>query len=181
MEFPVETTVYQRYKWALDYNSKIGFHTKVTENENMVNGLQWEGVKSNGLPTPVFNIEKRIMGYKIAALSSQRVKAVYGIEGVSQYGKDNEFVDESALADMELSEVADLMSGNAEIRWEKLKMDSLVRRWLRDGFVTGDMFAHTYWDDTIRTGQKAKGDLVTERVHGGNVFFGNPSEPDPQK
>lgn len=181
MEMPVETTVYQRYKWALDYNSKIGFHTKVTENENMVNGLQWEGVKSNGLPTPVFNIEKRIMDYKIAALSSQRVKAVYGIEGVSQYGKDNEFVDESALQDMELSEVADLMSGNAEIRWEKLKMDSLVRRWLRDGFVTGDMFAHTYWDDTIRTGQKAKGDLVTERVHAGNVFFGNPSEPDPQK
>ena len=43
------------------------------------------------------------------------------------------------------------------------------------------MCAHTYWDDTIKTGQKAKGDFITERVHSGNVFFGNPNEPNPQK
>ena len=89
--------------------------------------------------------------------------------------------DESVMAEVELGEMARLLSGNAEVRWEKLKMDSMVRRFLRDGFVTGDMCAHTYWDDTIKTGQKAKGDFVTERVHSGNVFFGNPNERDPQK
>lgn len=169
------TVAHSRFKWSLDYNSKIGYHAKVTENENMINGLQWEGVKSNGLPTPVFNIEKRIMDYKVSACASQRVKAVYGIEGISQYG------DDVTQEETELSEVASLMSGNAEVRWEKLKMDFMIRRWLRDGFITGDMFAHTYWDSSVRTGQKIKGDLVTERVHGGNVFFGNPNDPDAQK
>lgn len=168
------TVAHSRFKWALDYNNKIGYHTKVTENENMVSGLQWEGVKSNGLSTPVFNIEKRIMDYKIAACASQRVKAVYGIEGISQYG------DDVSQDEIELGEIARLMSGNAEVRWEKLKMDFMIRKWLRDGFVTGDMFAHTYWDDSIKTGQKIRGDFVTERVHGGNVFFGNPNDPNPQ-
>lgn len=175
-----KTIAHQRYQWAEKYNTSIGYHDKVTENENMIGGNQWEGVVSNGLPTPVFNIEKRIMDYKVSACASQKVKAVYGIEGVSQYGVDSKDLTDDELRDMELAEVANLMSGNAEVRWEKLKMDYLIRRWLRDGFVTGDMFAHTYWDTSIKTGQKAKGDFVTERVHGSNVFFGNPADSDPQ-
>ena len=176
------TIAHKRFMSAYDYNVKLGYYDKTTENENYVNGEQWTNVKSNGLPTPVFNIEKRIMDYKIAALSSQRVKAVYGIEGITQHGEVDplEMTDE-ILTEIELGEVAKLMSGNAEVRWEKLKMDSKIRRWLRDGFVTGDMCAHVFWDETIKTGQKAKGDFVTERVHGGNVFFGNPNEPNPQK
>lgn len=176
------TIAHGRFMSAYDYNVKLGYYDKTTENENYVNGEQWTNVRSNGLPTPVFNIEKRIMDYKIAALSSQRVKAVYGIEGITQHGDiDPNETDPTILAEAELGEVARLMSGNAEVLWEKQKMDSKVRRWLRDGFVTGDMCAHVYWDETVKTGQKAKGDFVTERVHGGNVFFGNPNEPDVQK
>ena len=176
------TLIYKRYKSGYDYNLKIGYYTKVTENENYINGEQWLNVQSNGLPTPVFNIEKRIMDYKIAALSSQKVKAVYGIEGITQHGdREPDVVDEAYLIEQELNEVAKLMSGNAEVRWEKLKMDSLVRRWLRDGFVTGDMFAHVYWDANLKTGQKAKGDFVTERISGSNVIFGNPNEPSVEK
>lgn len=179
---PITTVAHRRYAAGYAYNQKLGYYAKTTENENYINGEQWIGVQHNGLPTPVFNIEKRIMDYKVAALSSQRVKAVYGIEGITQHGSaDPAELDEQALSEMELDDVAKLMSGNAEVLWEKNKMDSKVRRWLRDGFVTGDMCAHVYWDETIKTGQKAKGDFVTERVHGGNVFFGNPNEPNVQK
>lgn len=178
----ISTIAHRRFTDAYNYNQKLGYYAKATENENYINGEQWIGVQHNGLPTPVFNIEKRIMDYKIAALSSQKVKAVYGLEGVTQYGDISGIdVDEKILKEMELGEVAKLLSGNAEVRWEKMKMDSMLRRLLRDGFVTGDMCTHTYWDDSIKTGQKAKGDFVTERVNGGNVFFGNPNEPNVQK
>ena len=183
MDLPIETIAHRRFKAAYNYNQKINYYNRISENENYINGFQWGDTVKGNVPTPVFNIEKRIMDYKIAALSSQKVKAVYGIEGVTQYGEitDEMRQDESVMAEVELGEMARLLSGNAEVRWEKLKMDSMLRRFLRDGFVTGDMCAHTYWDDTIKTGQKAKGDFVTERVHSGNVFFGNPNEPDPQK
>ncbi len=179
---PITTIAHRRYSAGYAFNNRLGYYTRTTENENYINGEQWIGVQHNGLPTPVFNVEKRIMDYKISALSSQRVKAIYGIEGITQHGDtDVNEMSEEQLSERDLGEVAKIMSGNAEVRWEKLKMDSKVRRWLRDGFVTGDMCAHTYWDETIKTGQKAKGDFVTERVHGGNVFFGNPNEPDAQK
>lgn len=179
---PITTVAHRRYSAGYAYNQKLGYYAKTTENENYINGEQWVGVQHNGLPTPVFNVEKRIMDYKIAALSSQRVKAVYGIEGVTQHGEvDPSQIDEGMMTEMELNDIAKLMSGNAEVAWEKQKMDSKIRRWLRDGFVTGDMCAHVYWDDSIKTGQKAKGDFVTERVHGGNIFFGNPNEPNIQK
>jgi hypothetical protein len=179
---PITTVAHRRYSAGYAYNQKLGYYAKTTENENYINGEQWIGVQHNGLPTPVFNIEKRIMDYKVAALSSQRVKAVYGIEGITQHGEiDESEIDENVLSEMELNDIAKLMSGNAEVLWEKQKMDSKIRRWLRDGFVTGDMCAHVYWDETVKTGQKAKGDIRTERVHGGNMFFGNPNEPNVQK
>ena len=177
------TLAHKRYESGYRYCQEIGFYSTVTENENYINGEQWGNVESNGLPTPVFNLEKRIMDYKISALASQRIKAVYGIEGVSQYPLDfvNETQDEQVEKELRLNGVAKMMSGNAEIRWERLKMDSLFRKWLRDGFVTGDFCAHTYWDSTIKTGSKFKGDIVTERVHPSCVFFGNPNEQNAQK
>ena len=43
------------------------------------------------------------------------------------------------------------------------------------------MCCYTYWDPDIKTGQKSKGDFVSERSFGGNVFFGNPNERNIQK
>lgn len=169
------TLAYSRYLAGYDYNLKMNYYSKATENENMINGDQWVGVNAGDLPTPVFNIEKRVMDYKIAAIMSQKIKGVYSIEGISQYGEDE------TEAERHLNEVANLMSGNAEIMWEKLKMDAKLRLALRDGFQTGDMCCFTYWDPTVRTGQDYTGDFVSEIVFGGNVFFGNPNEADAQK
>lgn len=171
------TVAQQRYEAGYNYCQKIGYYATVNENENMFIGKQWEGVKAKGLSTPVFNIEKRIGEYKISALASQNIKAVYGIEGVSQYSETEEVPEE----ELELIRIAKLMSGNADVQWERLKMDAMGRRWLRDGFVTGDMCAYTYWDSSVETGSSVTGNYVTERVNGSNVFFGNPNEPDSQK
>ena len=38
----------------------IDLYENVQTNENFFIGKQWEGVRSNGLPTPVFNFLKRV-------------------------------------------------------------------------------------------------------------------------
>jgi hypothetical protein len=178
----IPTLAYNRYSAGYSYNLRLNYYNKITENENMVNGEQWVGVNAGDLPTPVFNLEKRIMDYKIASIMSQKVRGVYSVEGVSEYdlSKLDEITPEIEK-ELQLSEVAKLMTGNAEIMWERLKMDSLLREALRDGFTTGDMCCYTYWDPNIRTGQKSKGDFVSELAFGGNVFFGNPNERNIQK
>ena len=55
------TLAHKRYERGYRYCQEIGFYSTVTENENYINGEQWGNVESNGLPTPVFNLEKRIM------------------------------------------------------------------------------------------------------------------------
>ena len=78
MDLPIETIAHRRFNDAYNYTQKINYYNRTSENENYINGFQWGDTVKGNVPTPVFNIEKRIMDYKIAALSSQKVKAVYG-------------------------------------------------------------------------------------------------------
>ena len=60
MPFTEEWELYEKGK---EYNYSIGLYEKVNTNERFYRGDQWDNLKSSGLPTPVFNIFKRIIGY----------------------------------------------------------------------------------------------------------------------
>ena len=62
--------------WSLvddgqSYNSDIGYYQMVDQNEAFIRGDQWVGVVTNGLPTPCFNIIKRVRDYKVSYIMSQ--------------------------------------------------------------------------------------------------------------
>ena len=54
-------SVWNDYLKGVDYNNAVGLYSTVETNENFFIGKQWEGVVSNGLPTPVFNFIRRIV------------------------------------------------------------------------------------------------------------------------
>jgi hypothetical protein len=122
----------------------------------------------------VFNIIKRIINYYVASIMARKIKGQYSVENVPDAPEQPDGTEDPY--DEELRNVATLLSSSAELKWEKDKMDSLLRDALFDGANSGDMCAYVYWDSTIETGQDAKGDFVTELVDGGNVFFGNPND-----
>lgn len=158
---------FQLYHRGVDYNNRVNYYANVDMNIAFYKGDQWKGVQANGLPTPVFNIFKRVINYFIAAIMSQRVTGKYTVENMPTKPQND--------YQMQIKELTDKMSAYAEIKWEKDKMDTLLREALLDGALSGDMCAYTYWDGTIETGQEAQGDFVTELVDGGNVMFGNPN------
>ena len=47
-------SVWKEYEKGLAFKAQIGLFETVRVNENFFIGKQWEGVASNGLPTPVF-------------------------------------------------------------------------------------------------------------------------------
>jgi hypothetical protein len=67
-------SVWREYEKASDYNARIGLDATVKNNENFFIGKQWEGVASNGLPTPVFNFLKRVVLFTVASLTSSNTK-----------------------------------------------------------------------------------------------------------
>ena len=63
-------SVWREYEKMLAYNDSISLDDTVRVNENFFVGKQWEGVESNGLPTPVFNFLKRVTLFTVASITS---------------------------------------------------------------------------------------------------------------
>mgnify|MGYP000003549762 CR=1 FL=1 len=55
---PTPQKVSAEYQAGVQFNQGIQLYDCVNVNENFFIGKQWEGVHSNGLPTPVFNFLK---------------------------------------------------------------------------------------------------------------------------
>ena len=124
---------------------------------------QWEGVASNGLPTPQINILKRVALFTIASIVSDNVK-----------------VTAAALANtvgtMDYKETVRYVNDEFEAIFERNKIPSLVREFARNAAVDGDGCIYTYWDADAETGQEAKGQICSEIVENNRVYFGNPSD-----
>jgi len=165
-----EWSLYQRGK---DYHARINLVSNVDKTHRMYEGDQWHGVVSNGLPTPVFNLHKRLINYFIAAILSQAVKMQFSPENVPEESQDP--------ADMFAQMAAEIANDQCAELWERLKMASHMRHALRDAALSGDMAGWTFWNPDLETaasieGISPKGDIDFELVDNVNVFFGNPND-----
>lgn len=161
------TDVFKLYEAGKTYNNRLDYYSIVNSNEQMVYGDQWEGVKSNGLPTPSINILKPYVSYTTAFLTSTPLKINYSVENIETDTEDE--TEQSKL------DAINKLNKLTAAQWENNKIDDLLKDVINDGNVTGDMASYVYWDPNIETGNDIKGDYVTEIVDGVNVMFGNPN------
>lgn len=160
---PTPEIGWEFYERGIEYNDSIDLDDTVEANENFYIGKQWEGVQSNGLPTPVYNFIKRVVGFIVATITSDNIK-----------------VNASALAatanTQELFEPVKILNEEFDSLTEQNNITYLIREYARNAAVDGDGCTYTYWDDTVETGQEAKGAIRTELVENTRVFFGNPND-----
>ena len=157
---------WNEYENGKDYNIRLGLYEKVARNERFYRGDQWKGIGANNLPTPVFNIFKRVIDYYISNIMSDAT--------VLHYSNIRQSKDKGS------ADATELIGGIAKSRWDSLKMDSLLSNALLDCALCGEAVTYTYWDASIKTGQPFRGDFVTKLVENTNVFFGNPNIHDVQ-
>lgn len=156
------TEEWQLYEQGKEYHYSIGLYDRVNTNERFYRGDQWDGVQSGGLPTPVFNLFRRIIDYFTSTVLSGAVRM--------RFTPDMPSGDPVADAD-----AADRLNQITDYRWEKQKMDTLLANALRDAAISGDAVCYTYWDPTVKTGQAYTGDFVSTLIDNTNVFFGDPN------
>lgn len=151
------------YKKGLMYNDSVSLHETVSTNENFFIGRQWEGVKANGLPTPVFNILKRDVLFVVSSITSDALSvAASPIPG-------------SAETD-ETRREANILTGELGALAEVNELGSLARALARDAAVRGDGCLYCWWDPTVSLGGGRMGAVRTELVENTRVFFGNPND-----
>ena len=161
--------VSKEYEAGLSFNQGIELYDCVQTNENFFIGKQWEGVKSNGLPTPVFNFLKRVVLFSVANVSTDNLKL--HAKRMPSSGQMPAYMAE-LLADILNDQFASIFEFN--------KMGSCIREFCRNAAVDADGCTYTYWDSGVDTGQPSKGAIRTEVLMNTQVMFGNPNSRDVQ-
>ncbi len=160
---PTADSIFKEYDKGKGFNSQMNFEESVEVNEKFFIGRQWDGVQSNGLPTPVFNFLKRVVLFQVASILSDNIKMQASPLSVDT---DQRYMEQ----------VSEIVSNEFDALFEHNKIGSILREYMRNAAVDGDGCTYTYWDADVETGQAVKGAIVTEIIENTRVFFGNPNE-----
>ncbi len=201
------TQIYTEYKKGVEFKSSMGskgLYEQNKINERFYVGDQWYGAKcSNSRPLVRHNIIKRIGDYKMSVLLSGPINISYSAEGVPEtvgirdkvVAFRNKISTEGTISASNLTdgeEVALVMSAlndYQKVTAERLKLDILAEKALKNAYIGGTGIIYTYWDSSVSTGLYAddtktvaiKGDIVSEALQIENVYFGDPYTEDVQK
>jgi len=171
---PDKRIAWNLYQKGLMFNNYVKLDETVQANELFYIGKQWEGVISNGLPTPVYNFLKRVVGFIVSSITSDRITVL---------------ATQMAAAGIEDKEYADRIVAvvNAEFQslCERNNIPKMARTLARNAAVDGDGCLYSYWDPDVHTGMWVEGTEVMGAIkkmiiENDRVFFGNPQDRDVQ-
>ena len=117
-------SVWREYEKMLAYNESIQLDDTVRVNENFFVGKQWEGVESNGLPTPVFNFLKRVTLFTVASITSDRIKLLASPV-------------DSSSGDGRVVRAVDVVNAEFDALFEHNRLPTLIHEYLRNAAVDG--------------------------------------------
>lgn len=161
--------IWQEFEKGLDFNTQINLYDTVKRNEDFFIGKQWEGVQSNGLPTPVFNFIKRIILFLVASTATDNIKmSASPLSSTGIYGAET------------VEPLCDIVNAQFEALFEQNKVGKLTRDFMRNAAVDGDACLYSWFDTDVETGQAAKGAIRTELLENTRVLFGNPNNREVQ-
>ncbi len=201
--------VFAEYEQGVSYKAGLGargMYEQNRVNERFMVGDQWHGARcGNDRPLVRHNVIKRIGDYKMAVVGASPVTVNYSAEGVPNTlelrRRVHQVRDGFAAGGMlpsfgapipddeEINLVLSALSDYFRATAERVRLDELRERALRDAYVTGTGVLYTYWDESINTGlyadtarrQPIRGDIACEVLDIENVYFGDPSCDDIQK
>lgn len=167
---PTLEEVLKKFEKAFHFNQSINLYDQVKVNEDFFIGKQWEGVKSNGMPTPAINIFKRVVNFQVATITSENMSVqASGMPSTSRYTQK------------EVGKICEIVNHQLAAIMERNKIVAKNREFLRNAAVTGDGCLHYYFDPSVENGQPVKGEIQVEVLDNLRVHFGNPNNKDVQK
>lgn len=162
--------IFARFEKAFDFKQKIGLFDTVQVNENFFIGNQWEGVESNGLPTPTFNFLKQVVNFQVATITSDNmVLQASPLPGVS------------GRTTREIERITGIVNKQYAAIIERNRIVAKMREFLRNAAVDGDGCMYFWFDPTVKNGQRVSGEIAAEIVENTRVYFGNPNCREVQK
>lgn len=167
---PTHEEIQKQFEKCYAFNQEIGLYDQVEVNENFYIGNQWQGIDAMGLPTPTYNMFKRVINFQVSTITSDNL-TIRAIPMAST----------SAILMKELERIARIVSHQFAAIVKRNRIVAKNREFLRNAAVTGDGCMHFYFDPGIENGQEVKGEIVAEIIDNLRVHFGNPNCRDVQQ
>lgn len=161
---PTCAEINKRFEKAFDFKQQIGLFDTVQINEDFFVGKQWEGVQSNGLPTPTFNFLKQVVNFQVSTITSDNM-AIQATPLPSA----------SPLTAEEVEKITQVLNHQYAAILERNHFVFQLRQFMRNAAVDGDGCIYCWFDPKIENGQLVKGEIVTEIIENTRVHFGNPN------
>ncbi len=189
------TEIFNEYRAGCDAKSAIGnkgLFEQSRINERFYIGDQWHGARcGNDRPLVRHNIIKRIGEYKISQILSGTPTVTFSADGIPTAGKSDidllqRKTNQSALTAIpdndEVNYVMSAFDNYHKLTAERVKLQDLNERVLKNAYITGTSVLYTYWDSSVATGLYAdynrnvalKGDICCEVLNINDIVFGDP-------
>ncbi len=160
---PTFRSAWELYSHGRAFNEQLDLYNNVRTNEDFFIGKQWEGVRSNGLPTPVFNILKRDVCFVVSNITSDELNVRASPMAACGNSADS-------------AELARILNDEFDAIFERNNITCLTREFARDAAVRGDGCLYTYWDPDMDMGNGIHGGIRSETLDNTHVYFGNPND-----
>ena len=164
------TKDWRQYQIGIGHKNSLELYKTVDKNERFYTKRHWEGVRTNGLPAAVLPYAKRIVDFKVAMVTSDRVSMTFTPQGVSDDAND-----ELSLLQRK---IASQLTDYARTVAENTKLDEMNSNGLLDAAISGDMVSFWFWDESIDAGNGIMGDINGHLVDNVNVFLGDVNTPE---
>ena len=164
------TKDWRQYQIGIGHKNSLELYKTVDKNERFYTKRHWEGVRTNGLPAAVLPYAKRVVDFKVAMVTSDRVSMTFTPQGVSDDAND-----ELSLLQRK---IASQLTDYARTVAENTKFDEMNSNGLLDAAISGDMVSFWFWDESIDAGNGIMGDINGHLVDNVNVFLGDVNTPE---
>ena len=180
--------IFGEYQAADMYKQSIGkrgINEQAKVNERFFIGDHWHGAKCGDTrPLVRRNIIKRIGEFKLSAITASPIAVNFTAEGVPTASEDTNDMSEAVQITAAMRAFSDYFKVTAE----RLRLDHLKEKALKNAYISGTGLLYTYWDPSVKTGQYAdsfktlpiKGDIGCEVLDIENVFFAEPNNEEIQ-
>lgn len=167
---PTHKEINSKYEAGYKFNQQIGLYDTVQVNEDFFIGKQWEGVQSNGLPTPMFNFLKQVVLFQVATITSENLAMqASALPSASQFSS------------LTVEQICEIVNHQFAAIIERTRLVTKLREFLRNAAVDGDGCLYVYFDPEVENGQPVKGEIAVEVLENTRVIFGNPNNRDVQR
>ncbi|NLE12174.1 MAG: hypothetical protein GX628_00700 [Clostridiales bacterium] len=129
---------WQDYETGLEYLRSAGIMRRCHENIRFYRGDQWSGIDPNGLPTPVFNLVRRLVDAWVGVITSRRVSVSFSSSSL-------DFAPESDET-RAVREALEGLSSAFAADWERRGGDALLRDALTLAALTGTAVLYTRYE-----------------------------------